>query len=199
MSNFRNVQNAGVWVAGGTYTFEMYRQNSPYGFAVGALHLSETHDVLFTEACKDWLIANPWEPALAEFPNLDGWSGNLDLNTLLDNGSAGSGGDSQVAPGKIIEDNGWDDWSTVTVEISEGIEDGTFFLFWASVTAAPELDVTEVYEISVGPPAFSPPLPSGVTLDGDGNSTGTPTGENNMIVVKRLVVAANSKIWYEQI
>jgi len=51
--------------------------------------------------------------------------------------------------------------------------------------------------------AFSPPLPTGVTLDyeGDppGEPTGTPTGENNMMSIRRLVVAAESKIWYENI
>ncbi len=44
---------------------------------------------------------------------------------------------------------------------------------------------------------FAPPLPTGITLDGDGNPTGTPTGVNNMATLKRLVVASNSKIWYE--
>ena len=44
---------------------------------------------------------------------------------------------------------------------------------------------------------FAPPLPSGVTLDGDGNPTGTPTGVNNMITLKRLVTASNNKIYYE--
>lgn len=46
---------------------------------------------------------------------------------------------------------------------------------------------------------FDPPLPTGVTLDEDGDPTGTPTGESNMITVKRLVAAANDRIWYEQI
>jgi len=46
---------------------------------------------------------------------------------------------------------------------------------------------------------FAPPLPTGVTIDDDGEPTGTPTGENAMIQVKRLVVAANNKIWYESI
>ena len=44
---------------------------------------------------------------------------------------------------------------------------------------------------------FDPVLPTGVTLDEDGNPTGTPTGENNIITVKRLVAAANNRIWYE--
>ena len=46
---------------------------------------------------------------------------------------------------------------------------------------------------------FDPPLPSGVTLDADGNPTGTPTGGNNMIVTRRLVAAAENRLWYEDI
>ncbi len=44
---------------------------------------------------------------------------------------------------------------------------------------------------------FAPPLPTGVTLDGDGEPTGTPTGINGIATIKRLVAAANNKIWYE--
>ncbi|KKL98372.1 hypothetical protein LCGC14_1825040 [marine sediment metagenome] len=44
---------------------------------------------------------------------------------------------------------------------------------------------------------YDPPLPSGITLDGDGNPTGTPTGLNNMVTLKRIVVAANNSIFYE--
>jgi hypothetical protein len=47
--------------------------------------------------------------------------------------------------------------------------------------------------------AFDPVLPTGVTLDGDGNPTGDPTGENNIITVQRLIVVANDKVWYEDI
>jgi len=51
---------------------------------------------------------------------------------------------------------------------------------------------------------LAPPLPTGLSLDsGGGNegtgTTGTATGENNTITIKKLVVAANSKIWYENI
>jgi len=45
--------------------------------------------------------------------------------------------------------------------------------------------------------SYDPPLPTGVTLDGDGVPTGTPTGENNMMTVRRLVAAARNKIFYE--
>lgn len=52
---------------------------------------------------------------------------------------------------------------------------------------------------------FNPPLPSGVTLagnsgpNGEGTPTGTPTGFNNVITVKRLVAAAENKIWFEDL
>lgn len=45
--------------------------------------------------------------------------------------------------------------------------------------------------------AYSPPLPSGITLDGDGEPTGTPTGVNNMVTLKRIVVATNDSVFYE--
>ena len=50
---------------------------------------------------------------------------------------------------------------------------------------------------------FDPPLPSGVTLTDvpgeEGEPTGTPTGENAVIRVSRLVAAAHNKIWYEDL
>ncbi len=47
---------------------------------------------------------------------------------------------------------------------------------------------------------FAPPFPTGVTLDYGEDPpvpTGTPTGENNMVTIKRIVAAANNKIFYE--
>ncbi|MCK5608886.1 hypothetical protein KAR91_43840 [Candidatus Pacearchaeota archaeon] len=49
---------------------------------------------------------------------------------------------------------------------------------------------------------FGPPLPTGVTLDYGEDPpvpTGTPTGENNMMTVRKLIAAANGKIWYEDL
>jgi len=50
---------------------------------------------------------------------------------------------------------------------------------------------------------FNPPLPTGISLtdvEGDeGEQTGTPTGANNMITVRKLIAAANNKIWLEDI
>lgn len=47
--------------------------------------------------------------------------------------------------------------------------------------------------------AFDPPLPTGVSLDASGEPTGTPTGVNNMMTVRKLVAAARNKIFYENI
>lgn len=47
---------------------------------------------------------------------------------------------------------------------------------------------------------FNPPFPTGVTLDYGEDPpvpTGTPTGVNNMATLKRIVAAANNKVFYE--
>ena len=47
---------------------------------------------------------------------------------------------------------------------------------------------------------FAPPLPDGITIDYGEDPpvpTGTPTGENNMVTIKRLVGAANNLIFFE--
>lgn len=54
---------------------------------------------------------------------------------------------------------------------------------------------------------FYPPLPTGITLNESGtppdnppgSQLGTPTGVNNMITVRKLIAAANSRIWVEDI
>jgi hypothetical protein len=53
--------------------------------------------------------------------------------------------------------------------------------------------------------AFAPPLPSGMSMsgnsgpNGEGTPTGTPTGINNMITIKKLVAVAENRFWYEDI
>lgn len=47
--------------------------------------------------------------------------------------------------------------------------------------------------------AFDPPLPTGVTLDAEGEPTGTPSGENVMLTKKRLVAAAENAFYYEDV
>ena len=47
---------------------------------------------------------------------------------------------------------------------------------------------------------FTPPFPTGITLDYGEDPpvpTGTPTGVNNMVTLKRIVAAADNKIFYE--
>jgi len=51
--------------------------------------------------------------------------------------------------------------------------------------------------------AYDPPLPTGMSLTDvegeEGEPTGTPTGENNMITIRKLVAAAHNKLWVEDI
>jgi len=73
------------------------------------------------------------------------------------------------------------------------------------VDAANEFGIAEGDEWTFASISYEPPLPTGITLSddegepggGEGTPTGTPTGENNMITVQRLVVAANNKLFYE--
>ncbi len=47
---------------------------------------------------------------------------------------------------------------------------------------------------------LSPPFPTGITLDYGEDPpvpTGTPNGLNNMVTLKRLVVASNNSVFYE--
>ena len=52
---------------------------------------------------------------------------------------------------------------------------------------------------------YDPPLPTGITLtgnsgpSGEGTRTGTATGENSMLTIRRLIAVAESKFWYENI
>ena len=75
--------------------------------------------------------------------------------------------------------------------------------YWR-VDAVNEFGVTQGDTWNFTTITFNPPLPPGLSLDsGGGNEgtgiTGTPTGENNIITIKRLVVAAANTIWYENI
>jgi hypothetical protein len=47
---------------------------------------------------------------------------------------------------------------------------------------------------------FDPPLPTGITLDsGTGNPTGSATGFNNMVTIRKVVALAENTFWYEEI
>ena len=46
---------------------------------------------------------------------------------------------------------------------------------------------------------FYPVLPTGITLDGNGNPTGTPSGLNFIMAIQKLVAAAENTIWFEDL
>jgi len=102
-----------------------------------------------------------------------------------------------------------DDWELVG-EAQAGTEWAiSFGTLGYNKTYEWRIDATNVYGTTTGDTwdfgsiSYAPPLPTGITLDGsgegDGNPTGTPTGENNMFTIKRLIIAANNKIYYEDI
>lgn len=72
-------------------------------------------------------------------------------------------------------------------------------IYYWRVDAVNDVGVTQGDEWAFTTLIFDPVLPTGVTLDEDGEPTGTPTGESNMVTIKRLIAAANNKIWYEDI
>jgi hypothetical protein len=102
-----------------------------------------------------------------------------------------------------------DEWELVG-EAQEGIEwTVDFGTLEYGITYEWRVDATNEYGTTTGDTwsfsaiYYNPPLPAGITLDWDadppGQPTGNPTGENNMYTVKRLIVAANNKIFYEDI
>ena len=101
-----------------------------------------------------------------------------------------------------VQGNDWDLVGEAQAGVEWAIDFGTLNY---GVTYEWRIDATNVYGTTTGDTwtfssiVFDPPLPTGVTLDGDGNPTGTPTGENNMYTVKRLVTAARNKIFYENV
>jgi len=112
-------------------------------------------------------------------------------------------------------------WGTTSGELSQIVEEGSDVsiaaayliatigaglynetYYWRVDTYWPSTEETaEGDEWWFSTVAFNPPLPSGVTLaggDGDeGDPTGTATGLNNMMTVRKLVAAARNKIFYE--
>ncbi len=81
------------------------------------------------------------------------------------------------------------------LEITSGLSYNTTY-YWR-VDSIDQNSTVEGTEWSFTTSAFAPPLPSGVTLDSDGEPTGTASGLNGMITMQRLVVAANDKVFYE--
>lgn len=81
--------------------------------------------------------------------------------------------------------------ASTSIQIITDLDYNTTY-YWRVDATDPNDTVTGT-EWSFTTLGFAPPLPTGMTLD----SGGEPTGGNNMVTIKRLVVAANSKIWYE--
>ena len=98
-----------------------------------------------------------------------------------------------------------DDW-TLVGEAQAGIEWAIDFgtldygiTYEWRVDATNESGTTTGDTWNFGCIQYNPPLPTGITLDWGssppGQPTGTPTGENNIYTVKRLIAAANNAIW----
>ena len=90
-----------------------------------------------------------------------------------------------------------------TVDLSIALVEGQFSIYgkisYWRVDAVNAFGITPGVEWVFTTMLFGPPLPTGVTLDAEGEPTGTPTGESGMLTVRRLVAAANNKFWYENI
>ena len=92
-----------------------------------------------------------------------------------------------------------------TSELSMDLVEGNFSVYgkisYWRVDAVNAFGTTAGDELYFTTMVFDPVLPTGVTLDHSGGEggvpTGTPTGENNMMTVRRLVAAARNKIFYE--
>ena len=83
----------------------------------------------------------------------------------------------------------------LSVEVPDALEYNTEYSWRVDATNEQGTTTGDVWSFTCL--LFTPPLPTGVTLDGDGNPTGTPTGVNNMVTLKRVVVAANDGVFYE--
>lgn len=94
-----------------------------------------------------------------------------------------------------------------TSDLSIALVEGQFPIYgkisYWRVNAVNDFGTTVGEELYFTTMLFDPVLPTGVTLDHSGGEggvpTGTATGENNMMTVRRLVVAAYNKIYYENI
>lgn len=101
-----------------------------------------------------------------------------------------------------------EDLHLVASELSATELDIEFGPFDYGTTYTWRVDATNEYGTTIGDEwtftalEFAPPLPTGVTMvDGtlESGTAGSPTGENNMMTVKRLMAAAQNKIWYENV
>jgi len=92
-------------------------------------------------------------------------------------------------------------YDSAVVDFQNGYVWGYNSVYYWRVDAVNDFGTTEGDVWTFNSIDYAPPLPTGVTLTdvvGDeGEPTGTPTGENNMITVRRLVAAANNTVFYE--
>ncbi len=92
-------------------------------------------------------------------------------------------------------------YDSAVVDFQNGFVWGYNSVYHWRVDAVNDFGTTEGDEWTFNSIDYDPPLPTGVSLTDvvgeEGEPTGTPTGENNMITVKRLVAAANNTIFFE--
>jgi len=79
-----------------------------------------------------------------------------------------------------------------------GLADYNTSYYWR-VDTVNQFGITAGDEWTFTSISFCPPLPFGMTLDDEGNPTGNPTGENNVMIIKRLIAAAKNAVYYESI
>jgi hypothetical protein len=129
---FRNIQNNGLWTAGGNYTFEWYRLWSDYPTLENKTVLgasdSANFDCLYTKECANYLISNPNTPITTQF-GLN-WA-NHTLTDIVNNFGWGSGNSHiskchQTTPAV----NGW---STSSVHILSNAPGGKYCLIWSDI------------------------------------------------------------------
>jgi len=92
-------------------------------------------------------------------------------------------------------------YDSAVVDFQNGYIWGYNSTYHWRVDAANEFGIAEGDEWTFASISYEPPLPTGITLSDvegeEGEPTGTPTGENNVITIQRLVVAADNKLFYE--
>jgi hypothetical protein len=103
MSNFRNVENDGVWTRGGTYTFEFYRDGEDGGY--GSCDIAGNPGILFTFNTL--------------FSDDDG-------NFLFDNNDEDTTGGIEGTTTEAEDLGGG--WWKYTITIPSGVSDGPYYL-----------------------------------------------------------------------
>ena len=185
------------------------RWSGKSGYA-GGVGYQENTDGVYTNALIDWHFVNYGTdaPALPGKPiNPTPTDAASDVTLHSTTGTWESGGDTDsynVYYGTLsgfleLVEEGVTDLSLPLVE-------GQFSVYgkisYWRIDAVNENGTTQGDEWVFTTMLFAPPLPTGYSLDYGEDPpvlTGTPTGESNMMTVRKLVVAANNKIWYEDI